>query len=297
VILDLAKIHGTKKLLQANDLRTAIGGRMDALDDGQRVYWVCPLVEESELSDLAAAEDRFKALRKRFGPLVDLVHGKMRGPDKDEAMRKFASGETRLLVSTTVIEVGVDVPNATVMVIEHAERFGLAQLHQLRGRVGRGAAASTCVLLGHGRLSEVARERLDTMVRTEDGFVIAEKDLEIRGPGDFFGTRQSGMPSHRSYHSVNSAPSSSCSGQRTSHAFQTSGKARMGGGPGLVWRQSKADTGSTFASMMLGFSAPPQMTSTRVRRRTSELSGALSSIRSSGTAWGRSALVRRTTAR
>ena len=112
-------------------------------------------------------------------------------------MAAFAAGETQVLVSTTVIEVGVDVPNATVMVVEHAERFGLAQLHQLRGRVGRGAAPSTCVLLGHGRLSEVARERLRTMVRTEDGFLIAEKDLEIRGPGDFFGTRQSGMATFR----------------------------------------------------------------------------------------------------
>ena len=128
---------------------------------------------------------------------MGLLHGRMKPPEKEAAMAAFAAGKTQVLVSTTVIEVGVDVPNATVMVVEHAERFGLAQLHQLRGRVGRGAAASTCVLLGHGRLSEVARERLSTMVRTEDGFLIAEKDLEIRGPGDFFGTRQSGMPTFR----------------------------------------------------------------------------------------------------
>jgi ATP-dependent DNA helicase RecG len=121
----------------------------------------------------------------------------MKSAEKEEAMGAFARGEIQVLVSTTVIEVGVDVPNATVMVIEHAERFGLAQLHQLRGRVGRGAASSTCVLLAYGRLSDVARARLEVMVSTEDGFAIAEKDLEIRGPGDFFGTRQSGMPTLR----------------------------------------------------------------------------------------------------
>ena len=168
-----------------------------ALDDGQRVYWVCPLVAESETSDLAAAEDRYKALRKRFGEAVDLVHGQMRGSDKDEAMRRFAWGATQLLVSTTVIEVGVDVPEATVMVIEHAERFGLAQLHQLRGRIGRGHGKSTCLLLYRAPLGETAKARLAIMRETEDGFRIAEEDLKLRGEGDVLGTRQSGMPSFR----------------------------------------------------------------------------------------------------
>jgi ATP-dependent DNA helicase RecG len=168
-----------------------------ALDEGTRVYWVCPLVEESEVSDLAAAEDRFKILRKRFGPLVDLVHGKMRGTEKDEAMRKFSIGETRLLVSTTVIEVGVDVPEATVMAIEYAERFGLAQLHQLRGRIGRGSGKSTCLLLYKSPLGETAKARLAILRETEDGFRIAEEDLKLRGEGDVLGTRQSGMPAFR----------------------------------------------------------------------------------------------------
>ena len=166
---------------------------------GRQAYVVYPLVEESEkLEDVHAATQMAEEWRRLLPEAqVGLLHGRMKPPEKEAAMAAFAAGKTHVLVSTTVIEVGVDVPNATVMVVEHAERFGLAQLHQLRGRVGRGAAASTCVLLGHGRLSEVARERLETMVRTEDGFVIAEKDLEIRGPGDFFGTRQSGMPTFR----------------------------------------------------------------------------------------------------
>ncbi len=168
-----------------------------ALQEGQRVYWVCPLVEESETSDLAAAEDRFKTLRKRFGSAVDLVHGQMRGSEKDEAMRRFSIGETQLLVSTTVIEVGVDVPEATVMVIEHAERFGLAQLHQLRGRIGRGHGKSTCLLLYRAPLGETAKARLAIMRETEDGFRIAEEDLKLRGEGDVLGTRQSGMPAFR----------------------------------------------------------------------------------------------------
>jgi len=166
---------------------------------GRQAYVVYPLVEESEkLEDVKAATQMAEEWRRLLPEAqIGLLHGRMKSPEKEAAMAAFAAGSTQVLVSTTVIEVGVDVPNATVMVIEHAERFGLAQLHQLRGRVGRGAAASTCVLLGHGRLSEIARERLETMVRTEDGFVIAEKDLEIRGPGDFFGTRQSGMPTFR----------------------------------------------------------------------------------------------------
>ena len=148
-----------------------------ALDDGRRVYWVCPLVEESESVDLAAAEERYKALQKRFGDAVDLVHGRMRGAEKDRAMARFAAGETRLLVATTVIEVGVDVPEASVMVIEHAERFGLAQLHQLRGRIGRGAERSTCLLLYKAPLGETAKARLAILRETDDGFRIAEEDL------------------------------------------------------------------------------------------------------------------------
>jgi ATP-dependent DNA helicase RecG len=168
-----------------------------ALAEGRRVYWVCPLVEESENSDLAAAQDRHAALQQRFGAMVDLVHGRMRGTEKDRAMARFAAGETRLLVATTVIEVGVDVPEATVMVIEHAERFGLAQLHQLRGRIGRGSGHSTCILLYRPPLGEVAKARLAVMRETEDGFRIAEEDLKLRGEGDVLGTRQSGMPGFR----------------------------------------------------------------------------------------------------
>jgi ATP-dependent DNA helicase RecG len=165
-----------------------------ALAAGRRVYWVCPLVEESENVDLAAAEERFAALKARFGAMVDLVHGRMKGADKDQAMTRFIAGATRLLIATTVIEVGVDVPEATVMVIEHAERFGLAQLHQLRGRIGRGAESSTCLLLYKAPLGQTAKSRLDIMRQTEDGFRIAEEDLRLRGEGDVLGTRQSGMP-------------------------------------------------------------------------------------------------------
>jgi ATP-dependent DNA helicase RecG len=165
-----------------------------ALGEGQRIYWVCPLVEGSETSDLAAAEERFEHLRQEFGERVDLVHGRMKGTEKDRAMARFASGETQLLVATTVIEVGVDVPAATVMVIEHAERFGLAQLHQLRGRIGRGRGRSTCLLLYKAPLGETAKARLAIMRDTEDGFRIAEEDLKLRGEGDLLGTRQSGVP-------------------------------------------------------------------------------------------------------
>jgi ATP-dependent DNA helicase RecG len=169
---------------------------------GRQAYVVYPLVEESEkLEDVKAATEASREWAAALpGVRVGLLHGRMKGTEKDEVMGAFTRGEVQVLVSTTVVEVGVDVPNATVMVIEHAERFGLAQLHQLRGRVGRGAASSTCVLLAHGRLSDVARARLDVMVSTEDGFAIAERDLEIRGPGDFFGTRQWGMPAFRVAH-------------------------------------------------------------------------------------------------
>jgi len=168
-----------------------------ALDEGRRVYWVCPLVEESESVDLAAAQERHGVLKARFGDAVDLVHGRMRGADKDRAMARFSAGETRLLVATTVIEVGVDVPEASVMVIEHAERFGLAQLHQLRGRIGRGAARSTCLLLYRAPLGPTAKARLAILRETDDGFRIAEEDLKLRGEGDVLGTRQSGEPGFR----------------------------------------------------------------------------------------------------
>jgi ATP-dependent DNA helicase RecG len=162
-------------------------------ESGQQAYWVCPLVEESETSDLAAAEDRAATLRQRFGDTVGLVHGRMKGPDKDAVMAAFQAGRLKLLVATTVIEVGVDVPNATLMVIEHADRFGLAQLHQLRGRVGRGTAKSICLLLrSGGPLNETARARLALLRETNDGFRIAEEDLRLRGAGEILGTRQSG---------------------------------------------------------------------------------------------------------
>jgi len=160
---------------------------------GGQAYWVCPLVEESEKSDAAAAEARAAVLRQRFGTdKVGLVHGRMKGPEKDDVMGSFASGKLAVLVATTVIEVGVDVPNATLMIIEGAERFGLAQLHQLRGRVGRGEGKSTCLLIRGQQLSETGRARLALMRETNDGFRIAEEDLRLRGPGEILGTRQSG---------------------------------------------------------------------------------------------------------
>jgi ATP-dependent DNA helicase RecG len=164
---------------------------------GGQAYWVCPLVEESEDSDRAAAEERARLLRLRFGDKVGLVHGRMKGPEKDEAMAAFQSGRTAVLVATTVIEVGVDVPNATLMIVEEADRFGLAQLHQLRGRVGRGEGRSTCLLLRGDRLSETARARLALMRETNDGFRIAEEDLRLRGAGEILGTKQSGEAQFR----------------------------------------------------------------------------------------------------
>ncbi len=168
------------------------------IEQGERVYWVCPLVEESEVSDLAAAAERHAALREalqsRLGPVIGLVHGQMPAAEKDAAMEAFVAGQTRLLVATTVIEVGVDVPEATLIVIEHAERFGLAQLHQLRGRVGRGGRPGSCLLVYHGKLGETARARLKIIRETDDGFRIAEEDLRLRGAGEVLGTRQSGLP-------------------------------------------------------------------------------------------------------
>jgi ATP-dependent DNA helicase RecG len=181
-------------------------GRMDeviarlraVMDDGRQCYWVCPLVEESEAVDLTAAEERFKHLRAILGEgRVGLVHGQMPAAEKDAAMARFQAGETGVLVATTVIEVGVNIPNATIMVIERAETFGLAQLHQLRGRVGRGDAASTCLLMYQTPLSETGQKRLEVLRETEDGFVIAETDLQMRGYGDLIGTAQSGVPRFR----------------------------------------------------------------------------------------------------
>ncbi|MFK8251540.1 ATP-dependent DNA helicase RecG [Ancylobacter terrae] len=168
-----------------------------ALAQGARAYWICPLVEESENSDLAAAEARFEDLRRHFGARVGLIHGRMKSAEKDAAMAAFAAGETQLLVATTVVEVGVDVPEATIMVIEHAERFGLAQLHQLRGRVGRGTGASTCLLMFRAPLGPIARQRLEALRESDDGFFLAEQDLKLRGEGDVLGTRQSGFPGFR----------------------------------------------------------------------------------------------------
>ncbi len=175
-----------------------VGHLKRAIQEGRQCYWVCPLVDESELVDLTAAEERFKRLRAVLGDEnVGLVHGQMPPADKDAAMRDFQDGKTKVLVATTVIEVGVNVPNASIMVIERAEIFGLAQLHQLRGRVGRGEAESTCLLLYQSPLSETGRRRLDVLRSTEDGFVIAETDLEMRGAGDMIGTAQSGLPRFR----------------------------------------------------------------------------------------------------
>ena len=173
-----------------------------ALKAGKRVYWICPLVEESDTGlgtdmGLIDATQRFESLQKTFGDVVGLVHGKMKPKEKDAAMARFAAGETQLLVATTVVEVGVDVPEATIMVIENAERFGLSQLHQLRGRVGRGREASTCILLYREPAGETATARLRVIRETTDGFRIAEEDLRLRGEGDVLGTRQSGLPGFR----------------------------------------------------------------------------------------------------
>lgn len=185
-------------LIPAEKMDDMIAGLKRQIQTGARIYWVCPLVEESEKIDLAAAEDRYDILKQFFGEdKVGLIHGRMKGEEKDEVMQRFTAGEISVLVATTVIEVGVNVPEATIMVIEHAERFGLSQLHQLRGRVGRGGDKSYCFLLYHGPIGETAKERLSTMRDTEDGFVIAEKDLELRGAGDILGTRQSGMVEFR----------------------------------------------------------------------------------------------------
>ncbi|MGR3368073.1 MAG: ATP-dependent DNA helicase RecG [Sagittula sp.] len=185
-------------LLSTEKMSEVVDHLRKAVAEGRQAYWVCPLVEESESSDLIAAEARFQRLRAALGEgVVGLVHGQMPPAEKDAAMARFVSGETSVLVATTVIEVGVNVPNASIMVIERAEIFGIAQLHQLRGRVGRGTAASTCLLMYQPPLSETGMKRLTTLRETEDGFRIAEVDLEMRGAGDLIGTAQSGLPKFR----------------------------------------------------------------------------------------------------
>jgi len=204
--MDVSELREKPAGRQAIDTRAVPDSRLGeiieavgrALQAGKLVYWICPLVEESEtVSHLTNAEQRFETLRKRFGERVGLVHGRMKGSEKDRVMASFAAGEIQVLVATTVVEVGVDVPAATIMVIENAERFGLSQLHQLRGRIGRGAEASTCLLLYHEPLGEIASARLHVIRETTDGFRIAEEDLRLRGEGDILGIRQSGLPGYR----------------------------------------------------------------------------------------------------
>jgi ATP-dependent DNA helicase RecG len=203
--MDVSELREKPAGRQPIDTRAVPDSRLDevidavgrALSAGKLVYWICPLVEESETVDLTDAQARFDSLRGRFGDKVGLVHGQMRGADKDRVMAEFAAGEIGLLVATTVVEVGVDVPAATIMVIENAERFGLAQLHQLRGRIGRGSEASTCLLLYKEPLNEMSKARLKVVRETTDGFRIAEEDLKLRGEGDVLGVRQSGLPGYR----------------------------------------------------------------------------------------------------
>ncbi len=203
--MDVSELREKPAGRQPIDTRAVSDSRLDEVIDavgravkaGKLVYWICPLVEESEAVNLTDAEQRFDSLKARFGDKVGLVHGKMRGPEKDRVMAQFAAAEINLLVATTVVEVGVDVPAATIMVIENAERFGLAQLHQLRGRIGRGFEPSTCLLLYREPLGEMSDARLRVIRETTDGFRIAEEDLKLRGEGDVLGTRQSGLPGYR----------------------------------------------------------------------------------------------------
>src|SRR3954452_8861306 len=203
--MDVSELREKPAGRQPIDTRAVPDNRLDevveavgrALKAGKLVYWICPLVEESETIDLTDAQARFESLKARFGDKVGLVHGKMRGSDKDRVMAQFAAGEIGLLVATTVVEVGVDVPAASIMVIKNAERFGLAQLHQLRGRIGRGSESSTCLLLYKEPLNEMSTARLKVIRETTDGFRIAEEDLKLRGEGDVLGIRQSGLPGYR----------------------------------------------------------------------------------------------------
>ena len=203
--IDTSKLTDKPPGRQPVDTRAMPTDRLDniaaglrrAIGSGAQAFWVCPLIDESDVSELTAATARHAWLKQHFGDRVELVHGRMKPAEKDAAMQRFIDNETAVLVATTVVEVGVDVPNASVMVIEHAERFGLAQLHQLRGRVGRGSRKSSCVLLYEPPLGETARARIDVLRNTDDGFVIAEEDLRLRGGGEALGTRQSGMPAFR----------------------------------------------------------------------------------------------------
>lgn len=203
--MDVSRLDEMPPGRQPIETRVISEDRIDAvidalarhMSDGGQAYWVCPLVEESEKSDLAAAEARAATLQARFGERIALIHGRMKGPEKDAVMAAFAAGRTSVLVATTVIEVGVDVPNAALIVIEHADRFGLAQLHQLRGRVGRGSGKSNCLLVRGAALGETSRARLALMRETNDGFRIAEEDLRLRGAGELLGTRQSGEAGFR----------------------------------------------------------------------------------------------------
>jgi ATP-dependent DNA helicase RecG len=187
----------TTSLVSLERLGEVVDAVARALAQGTKIYWVCPLIEESETIDLAAVTARFEQLETRFGPRVGLVHGRMKPAERDRVMERFAGAGIDLLVATTVIEVGVDVPAASIMVVEHAERFGLAQLHQLRGRIGRGDKASTCLLLYAPPLGATARARLQILRESEDGFRIAEEDLRLRGAGDLLGRKQSGSPGYR----------------------------------------------------------------------------------------------------
>jgi ATP-dependent DNA helicase RecG len=207
--MDVSRLDELPPGRQAIDTRVVSQDRMDDvvagvarhIESGQQAYWVCPMVRETnggfETDEIAAAEARYAALKERFGDAVTMVHGQLESQVKDANMQAFASGKAKLLVATTVIEVGVDVPSSTLMVIEQAERFGLAQLHQLRGRVGRGSEKSVCLLLRGGELSETGRKRLALMRETQDGFRIAEEDLALRGGGELLGTRQSGDEAFR----------------------------------------------------------------------------------------------------
>ena len=203
--MDYSKINELPKgrrpsktvVMSVNKLPDVITALKRKIEEGAQAYWVCPLVEESEKTDLAAATERFDLLKQYFGDKVALVHGKMKEEEKDAVMEEFKKGDKSLLVATTVIEVGVNVPKATIMIIEHAERFGLAQLHQLRGRIKRGFEEGVCMLLYSYPVSNVSKERLNIMKQTEDGFYIAEKDLELRGGGEILGTRQSGFTEFR----------------------------------------------------------------------------------------------------